>query len=632
MDYFTTNFINEQGIFDKNIFFNELMIFYLIYCHINKKNINYEDIYLFIVNSLKSTFDSESNIASKELLKKIMDIIFNCNDFDIEELDNYMEEHTITYDLRKMFKTLKTRSYNFSEHRIRLASLREDNFYSFNFKDDIDSIIKDFETLISSFSSKREKCKEAKNLLKKSYRGYNSLLEFRNNSVINIRQFVIFRSNFSETLSLFIDCYKELKTEYTLFSGNKSFNAITRILTNYFELINIKLNFFLFFLQEIYKICKLLGIDIIYIKRYFDFTDILKENFNEIYNQIFLKLIFKSDLDNISFISLLFNKDARNIDELIRLLILKTIVKYFRDITDIENFIKGIKNIERIPQDLKSFLDNIKDALINIYDRIISSDTYNSLLYKGFLYLLMLYLLFINETGIIIRTDTTSSSHYLVLTKRDLYILKSNKTKKNDISYKLKMEDSQVIEFYKVFFNISNIFKLVITKSDYSDIISYTDEDITEEEFEERLQQQTKKESEEIIRILYRYKPTGITFYLKNNVRSKIDIINFLKLIKKYLPNMFDSLCLLANFKDSIEEIMTGTEDTEIVPDENGRSPIQLRSIVFSPYKSSPTPPNKPAKPQGILSSLFNKSRVTPLNQQDIYIVPPQSQRIRSVP
>jgi len=614
MDYFEKYFMKDE-ILNKNNFFKELMIFYFIYCHINQTPISYDIIHQFIAESLQKTFSRyQRNQTNKDLLLDIINNIAYCDEFNITKLDDYMEEETITYNLKDMFKKLKKESNNFSEKRLNLASIRR--YYSFDLQEDINSIITDFRELISKFYLSNPKCIKAKNEFTDNYMRYNGLLDIDNNSIVNIKQFISFRTTFAKIFNSFLECYKNEKTfKYFFFEKiSKNRQLIFEILKKYFIMININLNLFSFFLQEIFEICKILGINIKNVIGTFNFNadNILDWSFNNTYNSLFLKHIFKSEEDNILFIKSQFEKDSRKIDELIRLLILKTIVKYFRNITDIENFIEGIQNIRGINMydyTNSSCLTDIKNALIIIYDKIISGDGDLALLYKGFLYLLMLYLLFINNIGII----NITINPFKQLTDTDLYILKSIKKKKYDIVYELKMEEIKVIELFKVFFYISTIFKLVVTKSNYPDIISYQQKDITDKELEEKLK---KERYIDVIKKLKLNEYNDIDFYLNNNVRSEEDIIKFLKLIKKYLPKMYDELL------EYCKEIVLFKEiDIEITDDEISsfyqHSPPT--SIVFTPNKITPRAPLKQAKPQVFFRS-NRLNRVAPLPSQIVVI------------
>lgn len=597
LDYFSKYFMKDE-ILNKNKFFNELIIFYLIYCHINQKPISYDVINQFIQESLKETFDLLHNDpVNKELLMNILDNIWNCNEFIITNLDDYIEKETITYDLKKMFKTLKKKSNNFSENKLKLASIKQ--YHTFNLKEDIDIIIKDFKKLLSfsNFYLKHSKCVEAKKEFYKSYKNYKKDFD-----IVNIKHFFYYSMTFKETFKLILECYESEKDLINFFmffpQAEKNINIIIKILTNKFSIINIKLNLFSFFLLEIYTICKILDIDIEKVKKKFEIKieDIISDKFDDTYNKLFLKYIFKSEeTDNISYIYSLFNKDIRDINELLKLLILKTIVKYFRNITDIKKFIDDVENIREIDEfdnDNSNCLTNIKNALFIIYNKIINNNDDLALLYKGFLYLLMLYLLFINDIGII-----KTNHNIKQLTDTDLYILSIEKK----FDYKFKMNDFDVIKIFKVFFNISNIFKLVITKSEYSDIINYKKNTITEEEdFQTELDKQYNKD---VIEIFQLYIKDDRDFYLKNNVREIKDIKNFLKLIKKYLPNMYKKIL---EYSIEISIFDTDVVETDNIP----RSPST--SIVFSPNKTSP---ELPQKPQSLFTKIMRRKtrRIVPL-------------------
>jgi len=82
---------------------------------------------------------------------------------------------------------------------------------------------------------------------------------------------------------------------------------------------------------------------------------------------------------------------------------LKTIVNYFRNTDDIENFISGLENIKSVNRnydsEINSYSYNFKKNLYLLFNLIISNktiDTEKPILYKAFLYMLMLYLLIIN--------------------------------------------------------------------------------------------------------------------------------------------------------------------------------------------------------------------------------------------
>ena len=152
---------------------------------------------------------------------------------------------------------------------------------------------------------------------------------------------------------------------------------------------------------------------------------------------------------------------------------MKTIVNYFRNTDDIENFISGLENIKSVNRnydsEINSYSYNFKKNLYLLFNLIISNktiDTEKPILYKAFLYMLMLYLLIINIKEFLILVLTSYSGDLIGGAElEDFYI------NKMEISLNSKYKD-----MFHNFFWMNVIYRLIVTNTTYEDILLYEKE------------------------------------------------------------------------------------------------------------------------------------------------------------
>jgi len=554
----------------------DLMYLFFISCHIKDENIN-GGILLYLSNIIKKTYDKYP--SQTYILRKYLELIDKCEDFDIKYLKKLSKINT--YDLSDMFSTLKIKTNNFSENKLKLTEIT--TFYSFDLDEKIDEIITLYNELIKQMYLKCNKID--KNILIKAKKEYEDKIEIRKD--FEIKKCVDFKITFINLFLNFFECYEDKKYNERYYYSNKghlTLKTIDNILNLYYQIYYNYLNIFLFFLNEIYLICSNFVIDIQYTKIFFSFKYDMKENFlrQELINNLirnfelfFINQIFKKEYDTndtIYFLYNLFKGDNRKLDTLMRLYLLKMIRNYFSNTTDIKNFINGLKNItkETIIYDFKdgirdikryddyiifkinTMLNELKYALIILYDKIMDdNEDEKSLLYKGFLYLLMLYLLIINNNDI------------------RLFI--------NNLSIYIKSQETELIDLYKTTtFNLN----FVIDKE--KNVREYIYNFITTDKEGNRRNDEKIKE---ILKLLYKYLPHIYTEFITNHPEFNLEEIG-------------------------LEEI--GLEEIEFDVDEEISNEKET-SIIFSPLKiDTPKKPLIQPKPN-IYQRLMNKlGRIQP--------------------
>lgn len=142
-------------------------------------------------------------------------------------------------------------------------------------------------------------------------------------------------------------------------------------------------------------------------------------------------------------------------------------------------------------------------------------------------------------------------------------------------------------------FKLNRLYKLIVTNSE---IIEYESKETSsqDEEIDESLITQ------QVIRELNLLERPDKKFYLKGNVRSKEDILKFLKLIKIYLPNMYN-------------ELLRQNPDNLYKTDLSFKETSSFEEIKFTPKKilSHPQPPSS-LKTQLFRLFRIRKSRIEP--------------------
>jgi len=509
----------------------------------------------------------DMNDTNKNVLQDLINILPINDDDDIECKDikiikiikNIEDTYFSPIDLRNMFKHLKKETNNFSENILNLEGILI--FYQYDINTDINGIIEKLNKLFLKFYLNSTECKKVNKSFETSFNQYKTC---EKETIVTIKKIWCFKTKFMEQFSLLLeDCYKkEQHQSYFFYEDTKENNKylIVEIIKDYKKLNN-NLSLFLFFLNEIDVIFQNLGINI-------SFLNFIKKKYENIKNidLLFLKHIFKDNSESVfEFLFMKFGKDNRDLNYLLRLFLLKTIVNYFREINDIEKFIDGLENIKQVhgfySYDINILLKNIKEVLHKVFNRIMLNKT--NINYKAFLYMLMLYLLILNIPDILkLKYKYFDGNENL----DDFYFIKNP-------LMEIRISKKEHIDMFLDFFNIDVIYKLIVTETNYNDILLF-EKEVSYDLEEIILKTKTK---------LYNYKK----YYkeineIKNNMKERNEEID--EELDKELKKIKNEIDILINKLKQLDEkylqrIKKKSDFMDIIQDEIENKQKSFRSV-----------------------------------------------------